>query len=110
MSHPGPRRALAAPLLALAVAGAALTGCGGQGSGTSCGVDGCTVTFARSGSAEVSVLGVTARLVRVDADVAQVEVAGQTVTVPVGGQTDVGGFTVRVERVTDAQVVVKISP
>lgn len=105
MSRPDLRRTLVAPLLALAV----LTGCGGQGSDTSCGIDGCTVTFARNGPSEVSVLGVTARLVRVDAQVAQVEVAGQTVTVPVGGQTQVGGFTVRVEQVTDAQVVVKIS-
>ena len=102
-------RIVVAPLLALAVAGAVLTGCGGQGSGTSCAVDGCTVTFARSGPADVSVLGVTARLVRVDAEVAQIEVAGQTVTVPVGGQAEVGGFTARVERVTDAQVVVRIS-
>jgi hypothetical protein len=109
MPHPALRRTLVAPLLAAAVVGAVLTGCGGQGSGTSCGVDGCTVTFARSGAAEVSVLGVTARLVRVDAEVAQIEVAGQTVTVPVGGQAQVGGFTVRVEQVTDAQVVVKIS-
>ena len=64
MPHPDLRRTLVAPLLAAAVVGAVLTGCGGQGSGTSCGVDGCTVTFARSGAAEVSVLGVTARLVR----------------------------------------------
>jgi hypothetical protein len=99
-------RLLAAPLLALTVA---LSGCGGDGSNTSCGVDGCTVTFARSGPSEVSVLGVTARLVRVDADVAQVEVAGQTVMVPVGGQTEVGGLVVRVEQITDAQVVIRIS-
>lgn len=99
-------RALAAPIVALAVV---LSGCGGEGSNTSCGLDGCTVTFARSGPAEVSVLGVTARLVRVDADIAQVEVAGQTVMVPVGAQTEVSGFVVRVEEITDAQVVVRIS-
>jgi len=63
----------------------------------------------RSGNAEVSVLGVTARLVRVDADVAQVEVAGQTVMVPVGGQTQVGGLVVRVEQITDQQVVIRVS-
>jgi hypothetical protein len=102
-------RVVVAPLLALAVVGSVLTSCGGQGSATSCAVDGCTVTFARSGPGDVSVLGVTARLVRVDAEVAVIEVAGQTVTVPVGGQAEVGGFTVRVEQVTDAQVVVKIS-
>jgi hypothetical protein len=104
-----PARALAAPMLALAVAVAALTGCGGQGSGTNCGVDGCTITFPRSGTSEVSVLGVSARLVGVENGTARIEVAGQTVTVPVGGQTEVGGFSVRVEEVTDAQVVVRIT-
>lgn len=103
-----PPRALVAPLLALAVAVGTLTGCGGGGN-TSCALDGCTVTFPRSGSSEVSVLGVTAKLVRVDAGVAQVEVAGQTVTVPVGGQTEVAGFVVRVEQITDESVVVKVS-
>ena len=98
--------------MSLAVAAAlgvgVLTGCGGGGN-TSCGVNGCTVTFPRSGASEVSVLGVTARLVRVDADIAQVEVAGQTVMVPVGGQTEAGGLIVRVEQITDAQVVIRIS-
>ena len=99
-----PTRALVVPLVALAVA---LSGCGGRG--TSCGTNGCTVTFERTGTSEVSVLGVTARLVRVDADIAQVEVAGQTVMVPVGGQTEVAGLVVRVEQITDSQVVVRIS-
>jgi hypothetical protein len=105
------RRGTAATVLALVLAGGSLAGCSGGGGGgdTSCGVDGCTVTFPRSGSAEVSVLGVSARLVRVDADIAQIEVAGQTVQVPVGGQTEVGGFVVRVQEVNDQQVVVKIS-
>ena len=53
--------------------------------------------------------GVTARLVRVDADIAQVEVAGQTVMVPVGGQTEAGGLVVRVEQITDTEVVIRIS-
>ena len=105
------RRGTAVTVLALVLAGGSLAGCSGGGGGgnTSCGVDGCTVTFPRSGSAEVSVLGVNARLVRVDADIAQIEVAGQTVQVPVGGQTEVGGFVVRVQEVNDQQVVVKIS-
>jgi hypothetical protein len=96
-------------VLALVIGLGALTGCGDDGA-TSCAADGCTVTFPRSGPAEVSVLGVTARLVRVDANVAQVEVAGRTVMVPVGAQTDVGGFAVRVEKITDQDVVVRISP
>jgi hypothetical protein len=102
------RRGTVVAVLALVIAGGSLAGCGGGGN-TSCGTDGCTVTFARSGSSEVSVLGVSARLVRVDADVAQIEVAGQTVMVPVGGQTEVGGLVVRVQEVTDQQVVVRIS-
>lgn len=92
-------------MLALAV-----TACGAGGSQTSCGLDGCTVTFPRDGVGEVSVLGVTAKLVGVDAGTATVAVAGQTVTVPVGGQTDVNGFSVGVERVTDADVVVRVRP
>ena len=101
------RRASVVTVLALVLAGGSLAGCGGGD--TSCGVDGCTITFARSGSAEVSVLGVSARLVRVDADIAQIEVAGQTVMVPVGGQTEVGGLVVRVQEINDQQVVVKVS-
>ena len=101
------RRGTAVTVLALVLAGGALAGCGGGN--TSCGVDGCTITFPRSGTAEVSVLGVNAKLVRVDADIAQVEIAGQTVTVPVGGQTEVAGFVVRVEEITDQQVVVRVS-
>jgi hypothetical protein len=96
-------------LLAVAVAIAVLTGCSSEVGGTRCGTDGCTVTFARSGQASVSVLGVEARLVRVDADIAQIEVAGHTVMVPVGAQTEVGGFVVRVEQITDTAVVVRIS-
>lgn len=99
------RTAVAAVLVALAVAG-----CGGQGSNTQCGLDGCTVTFARDGGSEVSVLGVTARLVGVDGGVATVELAGNTVQVPVGGETAAEGFTVGVERVTDAEVVVRVRP
>ena len=101
------RRGTMVTVLALVLAGGALVGCGGGN--TSCGVDGCTITFPRSGTAEVSVLGVNAKLVRVDADIAQVEIAGQTVTVPVGGQTEVAGFVVRVEEITDQQVVVRVS-
>jgi hypothetical protein len=101
------RRGTVVTVLSLVLAGGALAGCGGGN--TSCGVDGCTVTFPRSGTAEVSVLGVTARLVRVDADIAQIEVAGQTVMVPVGGQTEVGGLVVRVQEINDQQVIVRVS-
>jgi hypothetical protein len=85
-----------------------VTGCGGSGSQTDCGLDGCTITFPRSGEAAVSVLGVEARLVGVQDGTAELEVAGQQVTVPVGGETQAGGFTVGVERVTDTEVVVRV--
>jgi hypothetical protein len=85
-----------------------VTGCGGGGSNVDCGLDGCTVTFPRSGDAAVSVLGVEARLVGVQDGTAQLDVAGQQVTVPVGGQTEAGGFTVAVEQVTDTEVVVRV--
>jgi hypothetical protein len=107
--HLLPGRAAATALVALALTVGGLAACGGQGSNTDCGLDGCTVTFQRSGDAVVSILGIEARLVGVDAGNAQLEVAGQTVTVPVGGEAAAEGFTVGVERVTDTEVVVRIS-
>ncbi|MGQ0574186.1 MAG: hypothetical protein ACT4RN_08270 [Pseudonocardia sp.] len=111
-------RARALPVLAcvlvtvLAGCGSAGDGAGGNGGGsaTNCDLAGCTITFQRDGTATVSVLGVQARLVGVDAGTARVEVAGQTITIPVGGTTEAGGFTVGVERVTDTEVVVRVSP
>jgi hypothetical protein len=85
-----------------------VAGCATAGTQTNCGLDGCTVTFPRSGDTSVSVLGVQARLVGVQDGTAELEVAGQRVTFPVGGQTQAGGFTVGVERVTDKEVVVRV--
>ena len=85
-----------------------VTGCGGGSSNVDCGLDGCTVTFPRSGDAVVSVLGVEARLVGVQGGSAQLEVAGQQITVPVGGETEAAGFMVGVDRVTDTEVVVRV--
>lgn len=97
-------------LLVVGLVALAVTACAAGGSQTDCGLDGCTVTFPRNGVGEVSVLGVTAKLVGVDAGSATVSVAGRTVTVPVGGQSEVNGFSVGVERVTDADVVVRVRP
>ena len=127
MRTPGPLPAIRHLVLALAAA-ALLAGCsGGQGgsagdsgdgsggsggdrsSATNCDLGGCTITFPRSGTGTVSVFGVEARLVGVDAGSARIEVAGQTVTIPVGGTTQAEGFTVGVERVTDTEVVVRVS-
>jgi hypothetical protein len=104
-----PRRA-ATVLCALVLAVGAVVGCASGGSQTQCGVDGCTVTFPRSGDTTVSVLGIEARLLGVQNGAAEVLVAGQRITVPVGGETQAGGFTVGVERLTDTEVVVRIRP
>ncbi|GAA1246292.1 hypothetical protein GCM10009609_07150 [Pseudonocardia aurantiaca] len=97
-------------LLSVVAAVMLVAGCGGQGSQTDCGLDGCTITFPRSGQAAVSVLGIEARLVGVQEGSARLEVAGQTVTVPVGGEAQAEGFTVGVERVTESDVVVRVRP
>ena len=97
-------------VLSVLTALALVTGCGGQGSQTDCGLDGCTVTFPRSGEAAVSVLGVEARLVGVQDGAATLQVAGQQITVPSGGETEAAGFRVTVERVTEAEVVVRVRP
>ena len=85
-----------------------VAGCGGS-SQVDCGLDGsCAVTFPRSGNVAVSVLGIEARLVGVQDGTAQLQVAGQQITVPVGGETEAGGFMVGVDRVTDTEVVVRV--
>jgi hypothetical protein len=85
-----------------------VAGCGGGGSKVDCGLDGCTVTFPRSGDVAVSVLGAEARLVGVQNGTAQLEVAGYQITLPVGGQADAGAFTVGVEQITDTEVIVRV--
>jgi hypothetical protein len=97
------RRYLAVPLVTLVIAG-----CSSGGTQTSCGADGCTITFPRSGDASVSVLGIEARMLGVRDGMAELVVAGQRITVPVGGQTEAAGLTVAVEQVTDEAVVVRV--
>lgn len=109
MTRPALHRAVATALTVLALALGGATACGGKGTDTNCSVDGCTVTFQRSGNSQVSILGVQARLLGVEGGVARLEVAGQTVTVPVGGEAAADGFSVRVERLTDTEVVVRIT-
>jgi hypothetical protein len=101
-------------LAGTAVGFGVLTGCGGGaetpgGSRTNCDLTGCTITFSRDGTPEVSVLGIKAKLVGVDGGQATIEVAGQTVAIPVGGETQAEGFTVNVQRATDTEVVVRVS-
>ncbi|MCW0212011.1 MAG: hypothetical protein OJJ54_01500 [Pseudonocardia sp.] len=99
-----------AAVLTACVLSLGIAGCGGGGTQTSCALDGCTITFPRSGDTAVSVLGIEARLVGVVDGAAQVEVAGQRITVPVGGRAEAGGFTVGVERLTGTEVVVRVTP
>jgi hypothetical protein len=97
-----------AVLLAIGL-GLGATACAGSSSQVQCGSDGCTVTFPRDGTNNsVSVLGVTARLVGVQNNVATVEVAGQQHAIPVGTDSTVNGFDVGVRQVTDSQVVVHV--
>jgi hypothetical protein len=109
VTRPAFHRATATALTVLALALGGATACGGSGTDTNCALDGCTVTFQRTGNSEVSILGVKARLLGVEGGVARLEVAGQAVTVPVGGEAAADGFTVRVERLTDTEVVVRVS-
>ena len=102
------RRAFAAIPAALVLV--VLAGCGGGSSQTDCGLDGCTITFPRSGDAAVSVLGIEARLDGVTDDVADLRVAGQRIRVPVGGETEAGGLRVAVEQVTATEVVIRVAP
>jgi hypothetical protein len=110
------RRASSSPLRAVLLAVLAvlaaltLTACGGsEGSRTNCDLSGCTVTFDRtSANPEVSVLGVTARLVGVEGGAATIDIAGNTVQLPVGAQTTAEGFNVGLERLTETEVVVRI--
>lgn len=50
------------------------------------------------------------KLVGAEGDSATLEVAGQTVSVPVGGEAAADGFTVHLVQVTDTEVVVRITP
>ena len=101
--------------VASAVAGAALAlvllpGCGGEGADTSCGLDQCTVTFARGAAGSASILGVEAKLVGVENDQVTLEVAGERLSLTVGQQAaDVGGLAVSVQSVTDSEVIVQIA-
>jgi hypothetical protein len=105
------RRMLLPFVIACMVLGASV-GCGGDSSGTKtdCSLSAsCTVTFERGVDAKTSILGIDVTLVGVKDDKVTLEVAGQKVTVPAGGQTEAEGFTVSVQKVTKQQVIVKIA-
>ncbi len=94
--------------VAAAFAALVLAGCSSEGAQTSCTLDSCTVTLDRSVDAKASVLGVEAKLVKVENNQAVVEIGGQQVTLEVGAQTEVSGFQVTLKELTDKNVVLVI--
>lgn len=100
----------AAGLAALTIGAALLAGCGSEGASTDCGLDACTVTFARGVEARASFLGIEAKLIGTEGDRVTVEVAGEQVTLTVGEQaTEVGGFAVSLERLTESQAAIRVA-
>lgn len=99
------RAALTAAPLSLGL----VSGCSDPGSKTPCDLSGCTITFSRDGTPSISVLGIEARLVGVADNQATVSVAGHEMTVPLGGEMQSNGFTVRLERLTETETEVRVS-
>lgn len=94
---------------ALALGAVLLAGCGSEGVSTNCRVDSCTLTFQRGVEASANVLGVEAKLVGVDGNQATIEVAGEQIAIWTDEPaTEVAGLAVRLERVNDREVVVRI--
>lgn len=106
-----PVRRLASLAAGLALAAAVLAGCSSEGATTECPrIDECTVTFDRGVEANANILGIEAKLVGVEGEVATVEVAGQKVSLTVGQQaTEVAGLQVSLQSVTDSKIQVRIA-
>lgn len=95
--------------LAVGLAAGLLGGCS-SGEDVSCTLDSCTVTLDRGVDAKASVLGVGVELVEVTKDQVIVEVGGSRVSVPNGGsQVQASGLSVKVDKLTDSQVVLAVS-
>lgn len=67
------------------------------------------MTFDRGVDARASVLGIDAELIRVANNQATIEVAGQKLILPVGGESQAEGFAVAIQEITDDNVVVRIT-
>ncbi|NBE84306.1 hypothetical protein [Micromonospora rubida] len=97
-------------LAGLALGVTLLAGCSSEGASTDCGLDACTVTFDRGVEASATILGVEAKLVGAQGDQVTVEVAGEQLSLTVGQQaTEVGGFAVTLDSVTDQEVKIRVS-
>ncbi|MEV6929086.1 hypothetical protein AB0M46_31975 [Dactylosporangium sp. NPDC051485] len=97
---------IATVAVALVLALGGLTACSSDN--VDCTTDACTVTLDRGVQAEASVLGLKVELVGVDNGTVKLDVGGTTVSVPVDGSTQAQGFDISVQKVTDAEVVVRI--
>ncbi|WP_346535040.1 hypothetical protein [Micromonospora sp. DPT] len=105
-----PTRRAAGLLAGLALGVAVLAGCSSEGADTDCGLDACTVTFDRGVDAKANILGVEAKLIGAQGDQVTVEVAGEQLSLTVGQQaTEVGGFAVTLDSVTDQQVKIRVA-
>lgn len=100
-------RRLVIAILPMLTGAVLLAGCGGDGEGADvdCGLQECTVTFDRGVDAQASVFGLDVKLVKVDGQDVTLDVGGNSVTVPAGGQSE--GIAVR--EVTADTVVVVVS-
>jgi hypothetical protein len=107
---PSPVRRAAGLLAGLTLGVALLAGCSSEGASTDCGLDACTVTFDRGVDASATILGVEAKLIGAQGDQVTVEVAGEQLSLTVGQQaTEVAGFQVTLDSVTDQQVVLRVA-
>ncbi|WP_320068014.1 hypothetical protein [Micromonospora sp. RTGN7] len=105
-----PIRRAAGLLAGLALGAALLAGCSSEGASTDCGLDACTVTFDRGVEASATILGVEAKLIGAQGDQVTVEVAGEQLSLTVGQQaTEVAGFAVTLDGVTDQEVKIRVS-
>ncbi|MFG1675880.1 hypothetical protein [Micromonospora sp. NPDC049282] len=107
---PTPARRAAGLLAGLALGAALLAGCSSNGADTDCGLDACTIAFDRGVDASATVLGIEAKLIGAQDDQVTVEVAGEQLSLTTGQQaTEVGGFQVSLDSVTDQQVVLRVA-
>lgn len=104
------RHRIARVLVAAVLAAMPLAGCGGEGSSTDCSLTQCTVALDRNGDSTARVLGVEVRLVDVRGDQATLDVGGQQLQLQVNQQTQIAGFQVSLQELTEQQALVRISP
>ncbi|WP_200209954.1 hypothetical protein [Micromonospora coerulea] len=105
-----PLRRAAGLLAGLTLGAALLAGCSSEGASTDCGLDACTVTFDRGVDASANIFGVEAKLIGAEGDQVTVEVAGEQLSLTAGQQaTEVGGFQVSLDSVTEQQVQIRVA-